>query len=130
MDAEFTYRSFTDAWLYPSWSWFSLLVRHRFSPLRAFLSTAPREIREFENYVLGFRWKPTERELRLIQKNGLWSHVAIPLHHDAPAITFADVLGPEFVPEVNPSHTELLRSEGRIRAAALSWTRRFEMTPD
>lgn len=82
--------------------------------------------REFQNYALGYRWTASDREFELLQRNKMFGHVALKLHEDFPPLTFADLLGPEFIPEVNSSQAELLRIEGRVREAALTWTLFFE----
>lgn len=86
---------------------------------------------EFQNYALGYKWTATEREMELLQSNGMLGHKALKLHDNYPPLTFADLLGPEFIPEVNPSQAELLRIEARVREAALAWTLFLEnLDPD
>lgn len=89
---------------------------------REFIPPAARRTYEFQNYVLGYRWTATERELEILRANGMLGHIALQLHDNYPPLTFADLLGPEFIPEVNPSQTELFRVEGRVREAAARWT--------
>ncbi len=93
---------------------------------RGFFPPPVVNIREFQNYALGYKWVATDRELELIKANQMFGHIALKLHEEFPALTFADLLGPEFIPEVNPSQTELLRIESRVREAALTWTLFFE----
>jgi hypothetical protein len=83
-------------------------------------------VREFQNYALAYRWTASDRELELIKAHQMFGHVALKLHDDFPPLTFADLLGPEFIADVNPSQTELLRIEARVREAALTWTLFFE----
>jgi hypothetical protein len=81
---------------------------------------------EFPNYALGYRFTATDRELELIERNQMKNHFALQLHNNFYALTFADLLSEEFIPEVNPSQTELLQIEARVREAAFVWTLFFE----
>lgn len=100
------------------------------SGIRGFISEVCRELfppaarrtYEFQNYVLGYRWTATEQELEILRANGMFGHIALQLHDNYPPLTFADLLGPEFIPEVNPSQAELFRIECRVREAAVKWT--------
>lgn len=83
-------------------------------------------IREFQNYALGYKWSATDRELELIKTHQMFGHIALKLNEEFPALTFGELLGPEFIPDVNPSQTELLRIEARVREAALTWSLFFE----
>jgi hypothetical protein len=77
---------------------------------------------EFQNYVLGFKWTATDKEVATLRANGMLGHIALRLHDNYPPLTFADLLGTEYIPEVNPSQPELFRVEGQIREAAAKWT--------
>lgn len=81
---------------------------------------------EFPSYALGYRFTATDRELELIERNQMQNHPALKLHNNFPALTFADLLSEEFIPEVHPSQAELLQSESRIRETAFTWTLFFE----
>jgi hypothetical protein len=82
------------------------------------------ETYEYTAYALGFRFEATAEELNLIHANGMLSQVALKLHDNFRPLTFSDLLGPEYVPEVN-SQAELLRVEARVMEAAASWTHFF-----
>lgn len=81
---------------------------------------------QFPNYALGYKFEATVRELELIGQNQMRLHPALKLHDNFPALTFDDLLSGEFVPEVNPSQSELLQVESRVREAAFTWTLFFE----
>ena len=121
---------FTDEWICPDACWLSRIMRHQVSPLHWILLPLPRKPCEFPNYALGYRFEASDRELRLIEANQFYAHIALQLHDNFHPLTFADVLGPEFVPEVNPSEAELLRVEARVRESAAIWTHFFESMPD
>lgn len=84
---------------------------------------------EYTAYALGYRFEATPEELNLIHANGMLSQVALKLHDNYRPLTFGDLLGPEYVPEVN-SQAELLRAEARIREAAASWSHFFATMSD
>ena len=130
MEVYFSKRAvFTDEGLAPSGSWFSDAVR--MVPLLAwFLPPLRRKRVEFPSYILGYRLEPTPRELRLIHTNKLFGHAVVTVHQGDRPLTFADLLGPELVPEVSPDVEELLRVEGALREANVIWTRFFESMPD
>jgi hypothetical protein len=125
----FTRLVFTDEWLLRDWTWFSPLVRW-LRPVAWVLPWRPRKSGEFPNYVLGYRLEPTPRELKLIQANNMFGHAVVSVHDGDRPLTFADILGPELVPEVNPSIDELLRVEAVVREAAVIWSHFFESMPD
>jgi hypothetical protein len=129
MEAKFKLVEFKDEWLAPSASLFSRLIRWPW-PLRWILTPLPRETAECSNYVLGFQFVPSERELRLIRRHNLFSHIAVTIRDTDPSPTLADVLGPAFVPEVNPSFRVLLRTEALVREGAVIWTHYLEAMPD
>jgi len=79
---------------------------------------------------LGYRWEANERELELIRSYKMYGEIAIQPHKQGIRITFADILGPEYIPEVNCSQSELLNMEIRVRQAAISWSRFFETIQD
>src|SRR5213594_3353820 len=111
MNAVFKRVVFTDEWICPDASWLSRILRHHLSPLHWILPPSPRKACEFPNYALDYRFEATESELQLIEANQFYGHIALRLHDNFHPLTFADLLGPEFVPEVNPSQAELLRVE-------------------
>jgi hypothetical protein len=129
MDAKFKLITFTDEFLAPSASLFSRLVRWPW-PLRWVLPPLPRESSECLNYVLGFQFVPTERELMLIRQHNLFSRIAVTIRETDPSLTLADVLGPEFVPEVSASLDALLRTESLVRRGAAIWSHYLEAIPD
>jgi hypothetical protein len=120
---------FTDEWPSPCGTWFSRLARWP-RPLAWVLPPHPRKIQEFPNYVLGYRLEPTPRELKLIQSSEMFGHAVVTVHDGDRALTFADLLGPELVPEVSPYMEELLRVEALIREAAAIWSHFFQSMPD
>jgi|SRR6185503_15011305 len=120
---------FTDEWLLPDWNWFSRAVRW-LPPVAWVLPHHPRKIEEFPNYVLGYRLEPTPRELNIIKSSQMWGHAVVTVHHGDRALTFADLLGPELVPEVSAYMGELLRVEAVIREASVTWTHFFQSVPD
>jgi len=120
---------FTDEWLLPNGTWFTRLVR-RLPPLAWMLSPHPRKVGEFRNYVLGCGLKSTPRELKLIQSSEMFGHPVVTVHQGDRPLTFADLLGPELVPEVSPEIDELLRVEMAIREAAVIWSHFFQSMPD
>jgi hypothetical protein len=81
---------------------------------------------EFENYALGWQFQASARELRLIERNQMWGHHVVQIRNDDYTFTWADVLGPEFIPEVNPDPEHLLRVEAMLRAAAAKWSHFLE----
>jgi hypothetical protein len=85
---------------------------------------------EFISYVLGYRWESTEREMQLIQKYNMFGETAIRIRDTDAPLTFAELLGAEYVPETNCSPNELLKIEARVRQAAISWSHFFETMPD
>lgn len=89
---------------------------------RELFPPATRRTYEFQNYVLGYRWTATDREMDILRANGMFGHIALHLHDNYPPLTFADLLGPEYIPDVNPNQAELFRIEGRVREAAVKWT--------
>lgn len=117
---------FTDEWFKPKPR--LPLWQDRFVETLRRLYCAPveAETQEFKNYALGFRFSPTSREMEIIQTNNLFSYPALKLRDNDAPITFGELLGPEFVPEVNPSQAELLGIEGKVRQAAISWTHFFK----
>ncbi|MGH8247430.1 MAG: hypothetical protein ACREUU_13480, partial [Gammaproteobacteria bacterium] len=120
---------FLDEWPLPNGTWFSRLVRWP-RPLAWVLTPHPRRIQEFPNHVLGYRLDPTPRELNIIQTSRMFGHAVVTVHEGDRPLTFADLLGPELVPEVNPSFEELLRVEALIREAAVIWSHFFQSMPD
>jgi hypothetical protein len=120
---------FTDEWPLPNWTWFDHMVR-RVPPIAWMLSPRPRKIQEFPNYVLGYRLDPTPRELKIIQTSQMFGHAVVTVHQGDRPLTFADILGPELVPEASPEIEELLRVEALIREAAVIWSHFFKSMPD
>src|SRR5277367_6297900 len=108
MTAEIRRSIFLDEWIAITPSPLGSLLRHRSWPLRWVLPPLPVKPYTFTNYALGFRCEATERELEIIKANNLFAQTFVLLPPGKTAITFADVLGPEFVPQVNPSQSELL----------------------
>lgn len=130
MEAIFKRVVFTDEWVSPDASFFSRLIRLPWLPFRCVLSPLPRKPIEFPNYVLGYRLEATPRELKLIQTGDMFGHPVVTVHQGDPALTFADLLGPELLPEVSPSVEELLRVEALIREAAVIFSHFFQSMPD
>ncbi len=120
---------FTDEWLLPNGTWFTRLMRW-IPPLAWMLSPHPRKAGEFPNYILGYLLEPTPRELKLIQSSEMFGHAVVTIHHGDRPLTFADLLGPELVPEVSPEMEELLRVEMAIREASVIWSHFFQSMPD
>src|SRR6185295_14161305 len=85
---------------------------------------------EFEQYALGWRWEATPREIEIIETNKMWRHPAITLRTDEGYFCFANVLGPQFIPEVNGSQEALLRIQSMVTARAVQWTIFFETMDD
>lgn len=98
--------------------------------LRPALPPMPHKSFTFTNYALGYRFDATQREMQKIREHKMFNQTALSLRPNDPPLTFADLLGPELIPEVNPSQQELLRIEARVREAALIWTRFFEGIKD
>jgi hypothetical protein len=90
------------------------------------LPPIPRGEYQFKNYALGFRWLATPHEIELMQTNDILGKAALQLHDNFHPLTLADLIGPEFIPEVNLSEMELLRVEARVREAAIGWTHFLE----
>jgi len=86
----------------------------------------PLKTREFTDYALGFRWEATPAELELIRQGDLFGQPALQLRDYEPPFTFAELLGPEFIPEINSNQAELFQIEAKVRSAALVWTHSFE----
>ena len=61
-----------------------------------------------------------------IRTNNLLSQPFVLLHKGDPAISFADVLGPQWIAEINPEQQNLLQVECRVREAAAMWTHFLE----
>ena len=120
---------FTDEWFKPQPA-DSLTTRFLGILIRLYFPPAPAPTHEFKNYVLGFRFEATPRELELIQANSLFGHPALKLREGEPPITFAEILGPEFVPEVNPSQAALFGIESKLRQTAIAWTHFFRSIDD
>src|SRR5262245_5474287 len=116
---------FTDEWIAPCGSSFSERVR-KWAPISWILSPRPRKSVEFPSYILGYRLEATPRELTLIQRHKMFGHAVVTVHAGDPPLTFADLLGPELVPEVSPYIDQLLRVEGLIREAAAMWSLFFQ----
>jgi hypothetical protein len=120
---------FTDEWPVPNGTWFTRLLRWP-RPLAWLMPPHPRKIREFPNYVLGYRLEPTPRELKLIQTSEMFGHSVVTIHRGDRPLTFVDLLGPELVPEVSPEIEELLRVEALIRESAVIWSQFFQSMPN
>jgi hypothetical protein len=129
MEAKFKLVEFTDEWTIPSATLLDKIIRWPW-PARWILSPLPRKPSEYSNYALGFQFVPSDRDIRLIRKHNLFSHYAVQVHGTDAPLTLADVLGPEFVPEVNPSFRVLLRVEALVREAAAIWSHQLDSMPD
>ena len=83
---------------------------------------------EFQNYALGWRIEPTPRELRLLEGNRMFGHEFLVLvlpAEDRTVIqhfTFADVIGPAFIPEVHEDPEHLLAVQCQIITATAKWS--------
>ena len=126
MEAKFTRKCFLDEWVTFNASPLSLKLRRPTSLLSRVLQPIPGTPYTFTNYVLGFRCEATQAEMDLIKANKLFGQAFISIHAEDPPITFADILGPEWLPEVSSSQGALLQVEARVRFAAVSWTHFFE----
>ncbi len=80
----------------------------------------------FESYALGWRLEPTPRELRLIEINKMFGRSALTIRQEEGGFNFAEVISPEFIPEVSQSPEHLLRIQALIQAAAAKWTIFFD----
>lgn len=56
----------------------------------------------------------------------MFSHVGLRLHENLDSFTLAELIGPEFIPEVSSSWDVLLPIEVHVRAAAAKWTHLLE----
>jgi hypothetical protein len=65
--------------------------------------------------------------MELVQATDMLAQPFITL--DQP-ISFADVLGPEWIAYTNPDQSQLLSVEGQVRNACAKWTRFFETMTD
>lgn len=105
-------------------------IRNPKCPLSWVLALPPGKTVTFTNYVLGFKAEATDRELEIIQANNLFTQAFITIHSGDLPISFALALGPDWVAEINPDQTQLLRVESQIRAACITWTHFFESIAD
>lgn len=85
----------------------------------------------YSTYALGWRIQATAREFELIRANQMFGHCAVTLlprdpNHKARSFTFAEVLGPELIPEVNQANEQLIKVSVQIREAAATWNLFFE----
>ena len=117
---------FKDEWIIPGPGDHRWLVRATMKLFRWVIPRYPAKTYQFTNYALGFRWEASPRELDTIQSKDLFGQPALTIRDGDAPIFFADLLGPEFIAEINPSQTELLRVEGKVREAAMLWTHSFE----
>jgi hypothetical protein len=121
MEAIFKRVVFRDEWIRPKpWPW----------PLSWFQPPRKGESFEFLSYGLCYRWEATDREGQLIRAHDMLAQPALTLSSNDQPVTFAEILGPEFVPEVHHSQMHLLSVEARILTAATTWTRFFEGMAD
>jgi len=112
---------FMDEWIRPEpWPW----------PACWFCRPRDPVSYEFVTYALGYRWEATDREWAIIRKHKMLQQPAVTLSANDPPVTFAEILGPELVPEVHPDQMQLMSVEMRLRSSALSWTRFFENVID
>jgi hypothetical protein len=81
---------------------------------------------EFKNYALGWLLEATARELALIEANEMFGEQALILRSNERGFTFAEVLGPEFIPEVSRDPEHLLKVQAYVSAAAAKWTIFFD----
>ncbi len=130
MEPKFKRKAFLDEWISISASPLRLKLRQAPSPLSFVLPPIPGTPYTFTNFVLGFRCEATEREMELIATNNLFDQTFFSNPSQSTPITFAEVLGPEWIPEVNPSQMVLLQAEARVRQAAAAWTHFFESLND
>jgi hypothetical protein len=117
---------FTDEWFAPKPSRFKWRIPILSTWIKLCLPPRETPTQEFKNYALGFRFEPTPRELEIIQSNNLFGHPALKIRETDQPITFAEILGPEFVPELNPSQASLLSVEAKVRQAAITWSHFFK----
>ena len=108
----------------------SLLSRILRWPFRWILPPPPYVRCEFPNYLLAYRLETTSRELKLIKTNNMFCHPVLTLREEDGPLTFADLLGPEFVPEVSPHIDDLLMIQARVYEAAICWSRVLQSMPD
>jgi hypothetical protein len=128
MEAEFQRLTFLDEWTVAKKSVIGAALRWPV-PLRWLLPPMPRKQIEFVNLILAFRFVPTPEELKMVLTCGMSAWPALQLRQEEQPFTFAELLCGEFVPEVNPSQSELLLVEARVREASLSWTHFFQSMP-
>ncbi len=117
---------FPDEWFAPKPARFKWRVPIVSALMELCLPPTETPTQEFKNYALGFRFEPTPRELEIIQSNNLFGHPALKIRETDRPITFAEILGPEFVPEIDPSQAALLSVEGKVRQVAIAWTHFFK----
>lgn len=122
MTPSFKRRVFQDEWFSLDPSPLARLIRQPFFPLAWVLPPLRSKTYRFPNYALGWRVEATDAQMDLIRLNNMLPQPFITLRNGDPAITFAQALGPDWIPEINPNQAALLQVEAQVRAACVTWT--------